>query len=96
MRRAARLAAVGSWDAAAEIWIAQSASHRRKIRARALHNLSVLAERQGNYQLSIEHAQNAFGNKGYNLTAAQIAHVQRRLDYLRVFEQRAAHNNGGK
>lgn len=89
MRAAARLAAVGSWDAAAEIWMRNTGHRKRKIRARAYHNLSVFAERQGNLQLAKEHAQNAFGNKGYSVTAMQVANIDRRMEYMRIFEERA-------
>lgn len=90
MKQASRMVQAGLWDQAAETWMAESGNAKRKVRARALHNLSVYAERQGNLQLAKEHAQNAYANKAYGLTMTQLSNIQRRMDYEHVFAERSA------
>lgn len=81
MRRAARLASVGDWQSAANIWSEEAErSSKRKIRARALNNLALYNERLGNLEAAVELATRAVGERYYSSTGALINRLKVRIN----------------
>ncbi|HYG51043.1 MAG TPA: DUF6340 family protein [Flavobacteriales bacterium] len=79
MRYAAKLARFGQWDDATVIWQEQANSMVPKVRARALHNMAVYAERKGDLNAALNYAQTSFGIKHYHDTGFLLSSVDRQL-----------------
>ncbi|HLP10371.1 MAG TPA: DUF6340 family protein [Flavobacteriales bacterium] len=79
LRYASKLARFGQWDEANAIWEEQAKSMSPKVRARALHNMAVYAERKGDLNTALTHARTSFGIKGYHDTGILLNSVERQL-----------------
>lgn len=80
---ARRKAESGNWNGAAEIWLEQSSSAKRKVAGRACYNMAIISEIDGDLAKSIEWAQRAY--EDHNIKLA--------LRYIRVLENRRFRNN---
>ncbi len=80
MRKAGRLAWVGDWETAANIWIDQTKSAKRKIRARAYNNLALYNEQKGNLEMAFEAATKSVGEKYYHNSALLVTRLKWRME----------------
>jgi hypothetical protein len=74
-KMAKRLARVGNWDGAAELWKDEVNNEKRKVAGRACYNMAIINEINGNLELAIEWASRSYVD--YN--------INRALDYVRIF-----------
>jgi tetratricopeptide (TPR) repeat protein len=79
LRNAGRFARLGEWELAFELWEQNAKSMKRKVRARALHNLAVYYERKGDLTKAMEHANASFAIKHYQLTQQEIFALNQRI-----------------
>jgi hypothetical protein len=79
LRNASRFARLGEWELAFELWEQNAKSMKRKVRARALHNLSVYYERKGDLPKAMEHANLSFDIKHYDVTRQEIFSLNKRI-----------------
>jgi hypothetical protein len=79
LRYAGKLARFGQWDDANAIWQTQANSMVSKVRARALHNMAVYAERKGDLNAALNYAQTSFGIKHYRDTGFILSSVDRQM-----------------
>lgn len=85
MKQAARLASVGDWDKASVIWTEQMLSHKRKIRARAMHNLGVYYNRLGDLDQALEMAKMAYALKAHSSSFALVNAIHKQISNQQRF-----------
>lgn len=73
-----RRAEVNDWDGAAEMWLEETKSPKRKVAGRACHNMAIYAEINGDLYGALEWAQKAYSD--YNNKEAR--------DYARLLKNR--------
>jgi hypothetical protein len=69
---------MGLWDEAGEFWKKETSNHKMKIAGRAIYNLAILSEINGDTDEALNLARKAWGD--YN--------VKQALDYVRILENR--------
>jgi hypothetical protein len=79
LRNASRFARLGEWELAFELWEQNAKSMKRKVRARALHNLAVYYERKGDLSKAMENANQSFDIKHYDATRQEIFALNKRI-----------------
>lgn len=79
LKSASNFARLGDWELAFELWEQSSRSMKRKVRARALHNLAVYYERKGDFVKAKEKANASFSIKHYNETSQIIFFLNQRI-----------------
>ena len=75
---AKRKAQMGLWDEAGEFWKKETGNHKIKIAGRAVYNMAILSEINGDVDEALNWARKAWGD--YNIKLA--------LDYVRILENR--------
>lgn len=79
LRHASKFSRVGEWELAFELWSQSAKSMKRKVRARALHNMAVYYERKGDLTTALEKANASFTIKHYNQTSQEIFYLNQRV-----------------
>ena len=79
LKHASNFARLNEWELAFELWEQCSKSMKRKVRARALHNLAVYYERKGDLATAMEKANASFTIKHYNQTSQEIFFLNQRI-----------------
>lgn len=77
-KTAKRKAQMGQWDEAGEIWKKETGNHNSKIAGRAVYNMAIISEINGEVDEALIWARKAWGD--YNIKQA--------LDYVRILENR--------
>ena len=80
---AKRRARSGNWDGAAELWMKETKSFKRKSAGRACYNMAIINEINGNLEEAVKWAQKAYEDYGIRLS----------LGYIRVLKERKAEQN---
>lgn len=76
LKIATRRSEVGDWDGAAELWLEETKSPKRKVAGRACYNMAIYAEINGDLQGAIDWAQKAYADYG-NRQALDYANILR-------------------
>jgi hypothetical protein len=77
-KAAKRKAQMGQWDDAGEIWQKETGNQKTKIAGRAVYNMAIISEINGDIDEALNWARKAWGD--YNIKLA--------LDYVRILENR--------
>lgn len=77
-KRARRMAQMGLWDEAGELWKKETANPKPKIAGRAVYNMAIISEINGDVDAALGWARKAWGD--YNIRLA--------LEYVRILEDR--------
>ena len=88
---AKRKAQMGLWDEAGELWQKETSNRKMKVAGRAVYNMAIISEINGDVDEALKWAQKAWGD--YNVKLAR--------DYVRILENRKYKNDvlkeqGGK
>ena len=75
---ASRKAQMGQWDEAGELWKKETGNQNMKIAGRAVYNMAIISEINGDIDEALNWARKAWGD--YNIKLA--------LDYVRILENR--------
>jgi hypothetical protein len=75
---ACRKAQMGQWDVAGELWMKETGNPKMKIAGRAVYNMAIISEIDGDIDAALNWARKAWGD--YNIKLA--------LDYVRILENR--------
>lgn len=78
LKIARRRSEVGDWDGAAELWLKDTESPKRKVAGRACHNMAIYAEINGDLYGALEWAQKAYAD--YRCKESE--------DYARILRRR--------
>lgn len=88
IKKGARLAKVGNWQAAEKEWTGELATAAKtKILHRLYLNLAVANEMNGDFQRALDYAQKAYGLKSKKWVAAYTAVLQTRLNEQLLIQQ---------
>jgi tetratricopeptide (TPR) repeat protein len=77
-KTAKRMARIGNWDGAGELWEKETENHDRKIAGRAFYNMAIISEINGNLDIALQYARKAYENYNNKLG----------LKYSRILEDR--------
>jgi hypothetical protein len=81
MKAAGRLVRLNDWEQAMAVWDNQrTTSPKRRIRAKAAHNLAVYYEHIGNLDLAVERARESLTYSSNSATLAMMSALQRELN----------------
>jgi hypothetical protein len=80
---AKRKAQMGQWDEAGELWKKETLNPKMKIAGRAVYNMAIISEINGDLDEALKWARKAWGD--YN--------VKQALDYVRILENRLYKND---
>ncbi len=79
---AKRMAQVGKWNEAAELWELETTNPKRKVAGRATYNMAIINEINGNLDMALQWAQKAW----------EYFKIRQALKYVRILENRMYKN----
>lgn len=86
MRIAKKHVRRGFWTEATQLWKQETTNSNRKIAARAMFNMALSCEQQGELELALDWAKQSYKTRPKNMSSSYIYTIQNRINDSKKLE----------